>query len=124
MLIAVLTVMAVLILLPALAMLVMMSMGHMMGTGGMMGPRSMGGMMGQAGPMMWPGWLMVISWLLLAIGIIVLLVWAIRRPADRETGVAEQAPLSILQRRYANGEIGPEEYERVRSDLLRDRNGG
>lgn len=32
-----------------------------------------------------------------------------------------ESPLAILQRRYAQGEIGHEEYERIRADLLRDR---
>ena len=36
---------------------------------------------------------------------------------------SQEAPLAILQRRYARGEIGPDEYERIRSDLLRDGGG-
>lgn len=33
---------------------------------------------------------------------------------------SDEEPLTILQRRYARGEIQPEEYERAREDLVRD----
>jgi putative membrane protein len=82
------------------------------------------GMMGQAGPMgpmMGSGWLMLLFWLLVVIGVILLVTWAVRRLASQETGAGAEAPLDILQRRYARGEIGREEYERVRGDLLSDR---
>ena len=89
--------------------------------GGMMGPGGMGGMMGPPGPMLWSGWLLLISWLVVAVGVTLLLVWGIRRlDASGRVGDDER-PLALLQRRYARGEIGPEEYERIRADLLRDR---
>jgi uncharacterized membrane protein len=56
-------------------------------------------------------------------GIILLVVWGVRRLENRGSGDDDERPLAILQRRYAGGEIGPEEYERIRSDLLRDRAG-
>jgi uncharacterized membrane protein len=113
----------VLLLVPLLTMAMMMGMGGMMGPGGMggvMGPGGIGGMMGQPGTMMWPGWLMLLSWGLVAVGIILLLVWGVRRLEIRGSGANDEAPLAILQRRYASGEIGPEEYERIHSDLMRD----
>ena len=80
--------------------------------------------------MMGFGLLMLVSVALVVIGIILLVAWLIRRSsgtANNSTtspgpGVnpSQEAPLAILQRRYASGEIGPDEYERIRSDLLRD----
>src|SRR5438309_851990 len=66
----------------------------------------MGGMMGQPGVMMGPGGLMMLLGLLVAVGIILLLVWGLRRLADQGTSLEQQTPLTILQRRYARGEIG------------------
>lgn len=86
----------------------------LLGMGGMMG-----GMMGQSGPMTWTG-VVAVSWLLVVAGIVLLLIWGIRRIGNRGMGAADEAPLMILQRRYARGEIGPDEYERIRADLLRD----
>ncbi|MBF6614939.1 MAG: hypothetical protein IVW55_17675 [Chloroflexi bacterium] len=68
----------------------------------------MGGMM-EAG-IYW--WLFAGSAILVVIGIILLLAWLFSRATREETA------LVILQRRYAQGEIGPDEYARVRSDLL------
>ena len=91
--------------------------------GGMMGPDvssmggMMGGMMGQSGSMTWTG-VVAVSWLLVVAGIVLLLIWGIRRIGNRSMGAADEAPLMILQRRYARGEIGPDEYERIRADLL------
>ena len=90
----------------------------MLGMGGMIG-----GMMGQSGPMIWTGVVVVVSWLLVVAGSVLLLIWGIRRFGNRGMGAAEEPPLTILQRRYARGEIGPEEYERIRADLLRDGGG-
>ena len=82
--------------------------GGMLGVGGMMGPGSMGGMMGQPSPMLWPGWLLLIFWLVVAVGVALLLVWGIRR-LDVPGCADDERPLALLQRRYARGEIGPEE---------------
>jgi putative membrane protein len=85
----------------------------------------MGGMMGM---MMGMGWLAALLWLVVVVGLILLAVWLVRRLSGPDAGsvgagagsVAAESPLAILQRRYAGGEIGREEYERVRADLLRD----
>ena len=112
-LIVLLAILAVLVLLPALAMATMI--------GGMMGSAGIGSMMGQPGAMPWFGWLMMGLWLLVLLGLILLVVWAARRLGDRGGGPARETPLAILQQRYARGEIGPQEYERMHADLLRDR---
>jgi putative membrane protein len=92
----------------------------MLGMGGIMGSGGIGGMMSQFGSMGWPGAIMAISWLLVIVGIFLLLIWGIRRLGNQGMHATEEPPLTILQRRYARGEIGLEEYERIRSDLLRD----
>lgn len=98
--------------------LMMLSMSGMMG---MMGPGGMGGMMGQSGPMTWSGMVMIASWLLVVVGVVLLLIWSVRRFRNRIPSAVDESPLTILQRRYARGELGPEEYARIREDLLRDR---
>ncbi len=75
------------------------------------------------GGMMWFGIVMMLFGLLVFAGIILLAVWAIARLAGSErlrsstTSGSPEDPLTILQRRYARGEITREEYERIRSDL-------
>ena len=103
-----------LILLPILAMGLMM--GGMMGMSGMMGQGGMGGMMGWPAP----GWLMLAFWLLIVVGLVLLLVWGVRRAGGPRQDAAGEPPLTALQRRYARGEIDAEEYERIRDELLRE----
>ncbi|MDQ6712975.1 MAG: SHOCT domain-containing protein [Candidatus Dormibacteraeota bacterium] len=73
--------------------------------------------------MTWLGLLMMGFGLLVFAGIILFAVWAVTRLTSSErgqsSGTANSAedPLVILQRRYARGEIGREDYERIRSDL-------
>jgi len=46
-----------------------------------------------------------------------LIIWALR---DRRTGgETAETPLTILQRRYARGDISTEEYERIRATLAK-----
>ncbi len=89
-------------------------------------------MMWYGGPWGWNGgWLglggvgmMIIGLLgfvLFVIGIIYVLRWALNVPRYGERGfrkyVGEEESLEILKRRYANGEISKEEYERMKKDL-------
>ncbi len=67
--------------------------------------------------------LVVLTGLLGILGGILLLTWSVRRVRNESRTTRDGVPLAILQRRYARGEIGSEEYERVRSDLLRDGGG-
>jgi putative membrane protein len=77
-----------------------------------------GGMMG-----VW--FLMMLFGLLAFIGIILLAVWAVTRLSGNErmraggasASASAEDPLVILQRRYARGEIGRDDYERIRADL-------
>lgn len=84
------------------------------------------GMMGS-----WLTMLLVMSSLLLVVlGAVILLLWialelaragdAARLPiGENDHNTAQQTPMEILQRRYARGEVGRDEYERVRIDLRR-----
>ena len=75
------------------------------------------------GGMMWLGLLMMVFGLLIFAGIILLAIWAVTRLTSSERGRSRESansaedPLVILQRRYARGEIGRDDYERIRSDL-------
>lgn len=82
-------------------------------------PGTMGGTF-MGGEMMWWMTLMLLVPLLL-VGLLALaFAWAVR--ADRATsqGAAADAPLTILQRRYARGDVGADEYERIRAAVTAD----
>ncbi len=82
-------------------------MGGMMNNGMMMGGGMMGGMMG----MMLVGTLIVLA---LVIGGIVLLVRLFRT----RISTTERTPLTILQERFARGELDIAEYQERRSMLV------
>lgn len=64
---------------------------------------------------------MVIFWGLVILGI----VWVVRELAGRhEHGPASLSPLDVLDRRLAEGEISPEEYEERRRILTGQHRGG
>jgi putative membrane protein len=100
------------------------TMGGMMG-GGIMGPGMMWGYPGQGGATAiggWPaavalgfGWLMMlVFWGALIVGVVLLLRWVAGGSVVR--GAGEDA-VTILQRRYAAGEIDEETYRRMRREL-------
>lgn len=71
------------------------------------------------------GWWMLFGWLWM-IGLIAVVAWAIasfaRPETNREQGRRPDrlpSPLEILERRYASGEIGDDEFERMRRQLCR-----
>jgi FtsP/CotA-like multicopper oxidase with cupredoxin domain len=66
--------------------------------------------------------LTVIAALLVVLGVIVLLVRSAQHIGNWFRRRSAGSPLAALQRRYAQGEIGTAEYERVRSMLLSDEN--
>lgn len=90
----------------------------MMGMGGM--PTGSG----MPGGMAAFGWVAMLFPLLLVVGLALLAAWAARQLSQPAGGSREasrrESPLEILQRRYAAGEIGREEYERIRGDLTRE----
>jgi putative membrane protein len=57
--------------------------------------------------------MMLVFWALIVGGIVMLAGWLRRRefPGQRET------PLDILKKRYASGEIGKDEFDRMKKDL-------
>lgn len=69
------------------------------------------------------GWWMVLNWIWI-IGFWVLIFWAVRAflgpGRDRTTARPRTGAdaLEILNRRYANGEITDEEYDRMRRRIL------
>jgi len=74
-------------------------------------------MMGDMGSFGWfgPGfgWLfMILFWALVIAGIVALIKWLVSSSTQRG-----ETPLDILKARYARGEIGREEYERMRREM-------
>lgn len=60
------------------------------------------------------GWMMFIWWFLL----IALVIVVIRALLNTNKKSSDETPLEILKRRYANGEIDKEEFEKRKKDLL------
>ncbi len=80
----------------------------MMGGGGMMGFGGMGLLGGIIG---------LILNLAILVGIVVLVVWAVKRFTAGNSPSGMQTPREILQARYAQGEITREQYQQMLSDL-------
>ena len=81
-----------------------------------MGPGMMGGGygMGWFGPI-----IMIAFWIAVIVGIVFLIRWIVI--STRSTGQRvhpEDSALEILKRRYARGEIGKEEFEEKKRDLM------
>jgi len=53
---------------------------------------------------------------LIVIGVLIYFILQAQKTKGR-TPTQEESPLDILKRRYANGEIAREEYERMKKDL-------
>lgn len=63
------------------------------------------------------GWLlMLLFWGLIIVGLALLIRW-LWDHGRTEMGSTE-APLDVLKRRYARGEITKDEFERMKQDLL------
>lgn len=88
--------------------------GWQSGGWGMMGHGMMGGYSGM--------WLMPIFWILiigLVIWAIVALVRGLSQPSgSNSSSTRPDSALEILKSRYAKGEIGKEEYDEKRKDLI------
>ena len=65
------------------------------------------------------GWVLMILFWVLLIGAVVWLVTSLvmNRRGSTYVSSGQESPLEILDRRLANGEIGVEEYEKVRQSL-------
>ena len=88
----------------------------MMNGYGWMGPGMMNGFGTQFGSAYNPAGSVLrwIFWAILLAGGVLLVVWLVRGPAHSATG---ETPLSILQVRYARGELSKEQYDSMRRDL-------
>jgi putative membrane protein len=64
---------------------------------------------------MWFGWLISIIALFLIIWVIVR--FSVSAPYRRQPPASNEAPLDILKRRYAKGEINKDQFERIKKDL-------
>lgn len=75
------------------------------------------------GPMGWIGMIIgLLFTVLIIIGVIWLLVWAVRRTTHTSypgSAPAVQSPKEIAQMRYARGEITREQYQQLLEDLDR-----
>lgn len=56
----------------------------------------------------------MIFWILVIIGIVLLVIWVVRRVGGGERNKIEESALEILKKRYASGEITKRNYERRR----------
>ncbi|MFQ5975336.1 MAG: SHOCT domain-containing protein [Candidatus Hydrothermarchaeales archaeon] len=76
----------------------------------------MSGMMGYGfgGGMMLFGF---IFWILIIVGIVLLVKWLVEQSKGATVPAGETA-LDILKKRYAKGEIGKEEFEEKKKDLI------
>lgn len=77
----------------------------MMGTNGF-------GMMGVFG-----GLIGLLFTLAILIGIVVLIVWAVKRFTGNTLTSSAQSPRELAQARYARGEITGEQYQQILQDL-------
>ena len=81
--------------------------------GGMMGWGGYGGYgMGIVG-----GLMMLLFWGLIIVGLVLLVRWLWDQPRHGAGSGPAEAPMDILKRRYARGEISKEEYDRMKQDL-------
>lgn len=63
------------------------------------------------------GWMWL--WWILIIAAVVAVIWAAANATRRsdESGSTRESPVSALKRRYANGEIDRDTYQRMLEDL-------
>jgi putative membrane protein len=69
------------------------------------------------------GWLiMIVFWVIVIAAIVLVVRWLMSSPRYESDGTENKA-LSILDERYARGEIDREEYEQKRKDLTHPHSG-
>jgi len=79
-----------------------------------------GGMMhgfGFGGMGLFGGWIGLIINLAIIIGIVGLVVWAVKRFTGGPVSSSGQTPREIVQSRYARGEITRDQYQQMLQDL-------
>ena len=82
-------------------------------------PRPRDGSMGAWGHMMGYGYGGILMWLILIIIAVVIAYFAVTRSrsAGRPEDSTGVSPREILNRRYANGEISKEEFDKLKKDI-------
>lgn len=63
------------------------------------------------------GWTGLIFNLAIFVGIVILVVWAVKRFTSSNVSPGGQTPREIAQARYARGEITRDQYQQMLSDL-------
>ena len=63
------------------------------------------------------GWIGLLFNLAIIIGIVILVVWAVKRFTSGSVSSGSQTPREILQARYARGEITRDQYQQILQDL-------
>jgi putative membrane protein len=64
------------------------------------------------------GWIFMLAfWGLIIVGLVLVVRWLWDRARPAAGGGTGDAPLDILKRRYARGDISKEEYDRMKQDL-------
>ncbi|HLO14542.1 MAG TPA: SHOCT domain-containing protein [Anaerolineales bacterium] len=63
------------------------------------------------------GWIGLILNIAIIVGIVILVVWAVKRFTSGTLSPSGQTPREILQARYARGEITREQYQQMLQDL-------
>ena len=63
------------------------------------------------------GWIGLIFNLAIIVGIVILVVWAVKRFTSGSVSSGSQTPREILQARYARGEITRDQYQQILQDL-------
>jgi putative membrane protein len=63
------------------------------------------------------GWIGLLLNVAIIVGIVILVVWAVKRFTSGSSSTTIQTPREILQTRYARGEITRDQYQQMLSDL-------
>ena len=81
-------------------------------------PGGPGMMWGGYGYSPWWGFATMAFWALIVVAVTLIVIWVVRRPQGPPVlPGGEDRALSVLRERYARGEIGQDEYERMRQTL-------
>ena len=75
------------------------------------------GMHGFGGMGLFGGWIGLLFNLATIIGIVILVVWAVKRFTSGSVSSGSQTPREILQARYARGEVTRDQYQQILLDL-------
>jgi putative membrane protein len=63
------------------------------------------------------GWVGMLFNLAILIGVVVLIIWAVKRFISNNTSAGSQTPREILQACYVRGELTREQYQQMLQDI-------